>query len=275
MSRRRMLRRVALVCGATLAGLASSVLAHDLFIKLDNYFLRPRAAVQVPVLNGTFSSSENAISRGRIADLSLVTPAGRTTIDTAAVSARSDSTFIAVRLGGPGTYVLGLSTRPSEITLAGKEFTEYLREEGIRDVLDARAGAGASADSVHERYSKHVKAVFQVGAEHTTGFATPLGYPAELVPLDNPYALEPGDTLRVRTLVDGRAAAGQIVLAGGRTRSGTGLPPRELRSDAAGIVALPLSGSGRWYLKFIRMAPAGGQHGEYESKWATLTFELR
>jgi hypothetical protein len=274
-SRGRLLRRAAVVAAATVAALASSVLAHDLFIKLDSYFLKPGAAVRVPVLNGTFSSSENAISRGRIADLSLVTPAGRTTIDTGAVSARRDTTFIAVRLGGPGTYVLGLSTRPSEITLAGKEFTEYLREEGIRDVLGARAEAGSSADSAHERYSKHVKAVFQVGAEHTAGFATPLGYPAELVPLDNPYALGRGDTLRVRSLVDGRAAAGQIVLAGGRTRSGTRLPPRELRSDADGIVALPLSARGLWYMKFIRMAPAGGQHGEYESKWATLTFELK
>ena len=275
MSRPPVLRRAAVIAAAALAALASSLLAHDLFIKLDSYLLKPGAAVRVPVLNGTFSSSENAIARARITDLSLLTPGGRTAIDTAAVSARRDSTFIAVRLGGAGTYVLGLSTRPSEIRLAGQQFSEYLREEGIRDVLDARAQAGASGDSAHERYAKHVKAVFQVGTERTTGFATPLGYPAELVPLDNPYALERGDTLRVRALVDGRAAAGQIVLAGGRTRSGTRIAPLELRSDADGIAALPLTTRGRWYVKFIRMMPAGGQPGEYESKWATLTFELR
>src|SRR5690349_1860606 len=103
-SRRPVLRRAAVIAAAALAALASSVLAHDLFIKLDSYFLKPGAAVRVPVLNGTFSSSENAITRARIADLSLMTPVGRTPIDTAAVSARRDSTFIAVRLGGAGTY---------------------------------------------------------------------------------------------------------------------------------------------------------------------------
>jgi hypothetical protein len=270
-----MLRRAPIAAGAMLTLLASSLLAHDLFIKLDSYFLKARASVRVPVLNGTFSSSENAIDRRRIADLSLVTPEGRTALDTTAVSARGDSTFIALRLGSPGTYVLGLSTRPSEIALGGKQFTEYLREEAIGDVLDDRARAGISADSAREHYSKHVKAVFQVGTEHTSGFATPLGYPAELVPLDNPYTLERGDSLRVRIMVDGRAVAGQAVLTGGRSRTGTRIASRELRTNADGIAAVPLTARGRWYVKFIRMTPTKGNHGNYESKWATLTFELK
>lgn len=271
-----MLRRVApVVGGAALLVLASSLLAHDLFIKLDTYFLQPRLAIRVPVLNGTFTTSENAVERRRIADLSLVTPAGRTALDTTVVSAHGDTTFLALRLGGPGTYVLGLSTRPSEIALAGKQFTEYLEEEAVHDVLDERARAGVSADSARERYSKHVKAVFQVGAGRTEGFGARLGYPAELVPLTNPYTLRPGDTLRVQGLIDGRPIAGQPMLAGGRSRTGARIPAQELRTNADGIAALSLSGRGRWYVKFIRMTAVGESHRNYESKWATLTFEVR
>lgn len=273
MSRRSKLRAAG--AGAALVIVASTLLAHDLFIKLDTYFLSPGAVVKVPVLNGTFSSSENAIDRQRIADLSLVTPAGRSSLDTTIVSARGDTTFLSLRLGGPGTYVLGLSTRPSDIALAGKQFTEYLREEAIHGILDARAKAGISGDSARERYSKHVKAIFQVGADRTNDFATVLGYPAELVPLDNPYALERGDTLRVRGLVDGRPVAGQALLAGGRTRGGARIPARELHTNSDGVAALPLSARGRWYLKFIRMRPTGDGRRNYESKWATLTFEVR
>ena len=105
--------------GAALVVVASGLYAHDLFIKLNTYFLSPGAAVRVPVLNGTFSSSENAIDRARIADLSLVTPAGRSQLDTSIVSARHDTTFLSVRLAGSGTYVLAMSTLPSEIALAG------------------------------------------------------------------------------------------------------------------------------------------------------------
>jgi uncharacterized GH25 family protein len=167
-----------------------------------------------------------------------------------------------------------MSTRPSEISLAGKQFTEYLHEEAIQGTVEDRAKAGISADSAHERYSKHVKAVFQVGSDRTADFATPLGYPAELIPLDNPYLLKPGDTLRFRGLVDGRPVAGQSVLAGGRTTSGARIAARELRTDSDGVAALPLTTRGRWYLKFIRMTSLGDQRN-YESKWATLTFEVR
>lgn len=120
-----------------------------------------------------------------------------------------------------------------------------------------------------------MKAIFQVGTDRTNDFATVLGYPAELVPLDNPYALERGDTLRVRGLVDGRPVAGQALLAGGRTRGGARIPARELHTNSDGVAALPLSARGRWYLKFIRMRPAGDGRRNYESKWATLTFEVR
>src|SRR4029077_7425730 len=199
-----MIRRVTPPVAGALLAVASTLFAHDLFIKLDTFFLTPGAAVRVPVLNGTFIKTENAIERRRTADLSLVAPGGRMALDTAAVSAQGDTTILALRLRGRGTYVLGLSTKPSEIALGGKQFTEYLREEAIRDVLDARARAGISADSAHEQYSKHVKAVFQVGAGRTDGFATPLGYQAEIVPLDNPYALGPDRVLRVRCLLAGK-----------------------------------------------------------------------
>jgi hypothetical protein len=257
-----------------LAGVVPALPAHDLFFKLTTYFLRPGARVRVPILNGTFTKSENAIERSRVADLSLVTPGGRAHPDTAALAASGDTTFLALQLSGPGTYVVGMSIRPSEIALSGMEFTAYLEEEAIREVLAERARIGASDRPARERYSKHVKAVFQVGAERTGGFAIALGYPAEIVPLDNPYALGRRRTLRVQCLVDGRPIAGQAVLAGGRTPSGARIRARELHTDPAGVAAIPLDSRGRWYVKFIRMAPAGGGV-DYESRWATLTFQVR
>jgi hypothetical protein len=268
-------RRIAALAAGAVLALASALSAHDLFIKLDTFFLSPGATVRVPVLNGTFTKSENAIERRRIADLSLVTPGGREPLDTGSVSAQGDTTLLSLRLRGPGTYVVALSTRPSEIALAGKQFTAYLQDEAIRDVLEARARAGISADSAHERYSKHVKAVFQVGAARTDGFSTPLGYAAEIVPLDNPYALGPGGTLRLRCLVDGRPAVGLSVLAGGRTPAGARMGVQELRTDVDGVAALKLTTRGRWYAKFVRMEKVQDGPHDYESRWATLTFEVR
>src|SRR5688500_16734970 len=113
----RVLSRAALAA-TLLAGGASVLAAHDLFIKLETFFVRPGAAVRAPVLNGTFSKSENSIARPRIADVSVVSPAGRTSLDTGAVDASRDTTFLALRTDGPGTYVVGLSTRPNVIALS-------------------------------------------------------------------------------------------------------------------------------------------------------------
>jgi len=270
----RPIARIALTTAALVCG-ASGVAAHDLFIKLETFFVRPGAAIKAPVLNGTFSVSENPIARPRVADLSLVSPAGRTALDTTAVDASRDTTFLALRTAGPGTYVVGLSTRPGGIALSGEEFTGYLKEEALTEVIRARERAGIAADSARERYSKHVKAVFQVGDARTDGYATALDYPAEIVPLDNPYALARGGTLRLRCLVDGKPAAGLPVLVGGRRADGARLKRLELTSDANGVASVPLASAGRWYVKFIHMAPVSEPDVDYESKWATLTFEVR
>ena len=164
---------------------------------------------------------------------------------------------------------------PGGIALSGEEFTSYLKEEALTEVIRARERAGIAADSARERYSKHVKAVFQVGDARTDGYATALDYPAEIVPLDNPYALARGGTLRVRCLVDGKPAAGLPVLVGGRRADGARLKRLELTSDANGVASVPLATAGRWYVKFIHMAPVSEPDVDYESKWATLTFEVR
>lgn len=268
------MRRPALALGA-LAGTVSTLLAHDLFVKLDTYFLRPGASVLIPILNGTFLTSENAIEPHRVADLSLVTPAGRARLDPGTLRARGDTTLLPLALRGAGTYVVGLSVRPSEIELSAKEFAQYLREEAIRDVLADRDRRGSAGRSVRERYSKHVKAVFQVGPARTADYAAALGYPAELVPLENPYALARGDTLPVRCLVDGEPVAGQPVLVGGQRADGSRIRRRELRAGPDGVVRVPLGARGRWYVKFIRMVPDSAGGVDYESKWATLTFEVR
>ncbi|HKG92798.1 MAG TPA: DUF4198 domain-containing protein [Gemmatimonadaceae bacterium] len=261
--------------------LASRLDAHDLFLKLARYILpAPAAAVRIAVLNGTFSTSENGVARDRLADLSVVGPDGaRSHPDTAAWVEQKTQSVLTVGAGRVGTYVVGASVRPRALELPAAEFNEYLRTDGVPDVLDARRRAGEMGAPARERYSKHVKALFQVGNDgpRTDNFAAVLGYPAEIVPQANPYALRRGDTLAVRCLVDGAPAASQLVLAGGRLRgSERRIPAQSVRTDADGVARIPLTARGIWYVKFIHMVRAAASDSvDYESKWATVTFEVR
>jgi len=250
------------------------LLAHDLFLKLETYFVPPETAVRVAVLNGTFAKSEAAVAPARLRDLSLVGPTGRQSLPRDAWKPAGDTTWLTVRAGAAGTYVIGASLTPRELSLSADDFNSYLKEDGIPDVLEARTRRGELNRAVRERYQKHVKAILQVGERRTDAFATPLGYPAELVPVMNPYTLHVGDTLALHCLVDGKPVVQQLVIAGGEDH-GRPIPEVSTRSDANGVVRFPFGRAGKWYVKFIHMAAVSADSVDYESKWATLTFEVR
>ena len=65
------------------------------------------------------------------------------------------------------------------------------------------------------------------------------------------------------------------MITGGRTPSGARLPRRELRTAPDGVVTLQPSGPGVWYLTFIHIGPVTAPDHNYESQWATITFQLR
>lgn len=268
-------RRIIVIAG-TLLLVASAALAHDLFLKLDTYFLAPHARVRIPVLNGTFTKSEGFVAPERIADISVASPTGRARLSAATAWSRGpdSASVLMLALGDAGTYVAGVSTRPREIQLTAEQFNAYLEEDGLPDVLEARRAGNELGKGALERYSKHVKAVFQVGEPRSQNFGVVLGYPAEIVPLENPYAMAGGTPLRVRCLVDGRPVGNQTVLWGGE-KAGQAFAQRTTRTDADGLAEVTLDAAGRWYVKFIHMVRATQPGLDYESKWATLTFEIR
>jgi hypothetical protein len=258
---------------------ATLVAAHDLFLKPDVFFVAPGATVHLTALNGTFTTSEASVTADRLIDLAIAGPNGRTRGETAAWTAPGKASKWDVKLAAPGTYVLGASLRQRLITMKGPAFNDYLKDDGLPDILAARKAKGELATPSTERYAKHVKALVQVGDARTTSFSTVLGYPAELVPVENPYEVARGArVLHVKAMVDGKAVPDQVVLAGGRTTSGARIAAQSVRTDAQGVATIALATPGVWYVKFIRMVrvPASPKDSvDYESKWATLTFAVQ
>jgi len=261
---------------ALVAGTAALALAHDMFLKPAQFFVKENAPLDLVLINGTFTKSENSIARNRLADISALGPAGRTRIDTSAWKAVTDTSFLSVTAGAAGTYVLGVSTRSNIIPLTGQEFNEYLESDGIPDVLAARTRDGELGRAVKERYHKHVKAMVQVGDARSGHYATALGYPAEVIPVENPYALKAGATFRFKAIVDGKPVANQYVQYGGRTAAGGRIAMKAVRTNADGVGEIKLAPAGTWYVKFINMTRLSGDaEADYESRWASLTFAVR
>ena len=270
-----LMKRKALTACLTAVVIVTSASAHDLFLKLDTYILQPNSTAVVRLLNGTFQTSDGAVSRERMRDISIIGPGSEVPQrEPPAWRDEGKTTVMELRTGAPGTYVVGISTKPREIALKAADFNNYLEHDGLPDILAARKKNNELGKDSRERYSKHVRAIFQVGDRRSDDYKALLNYPVEIIPQQNPYSLRPGQTISVLCLLEGRPLVNQFVIAGWESKDGK-LPLVNTRTDEKGIARFKLSSSGKWFVKMIHMEPINEPSLNYESKWATLTFEIK
>ena len=277
--------------------LAGSVSAHTMFLKPGSAVAEPGETIDVFVINGTFLESENRIRKASARSSGVYGPDGKE-LEFADRSWERDGKMSILRatLAEPGNYIIGLSNYPQKVTLDGDEFNYYLRYEGLLDQIDEREDLGESGTEVVEEYQKFAKALVQAGAQQSDNFAQELGHEVEIVPITNPYTLGVGDVFRARVLRDGEPLQNMRVFA---THEGH-LPVDDegiydeavkVQSDADGVIEFEITATGKWYVRFIdlrrvsdseywysgMLASVGADEKRivYESKWATLTFEIR
>jgi uncharacterized GH25 family protein len=275
------MKRNALLTAALLITAAGSLLAHDMFLKLETFFLAENTTVAIQLINGTFDKSENAITRDRMADVSVVM--GDMHVMHPAESAWHDhprSSWLEFETGAAGTYVVGVSTNPTVFELSGEDFDGYLEHDGVMDVLERRKAEGTFGQSAVERYSKHVKAIVQVGEARTNAYEHRLGHPVEFVPLQNPYEIGVGDTFQVLFLKYGEPVANQIIYASheayhGHAEGGGHIEAVTTRTNGEGVASFRISAEGKWYVRVINMVEPDEEEVDYESNWATMTFEIQ
>lgn len=187
--------------------------SHVMYLKLDSYFLEPNTSATIQLFNGTFDKSDNVIDRDRMLDASLMGNGQRTKVSDSQWTEKDSITFLNFKTGEAGTYVAGVSTAPRSIEMDAEAFNTYLEHEGILDMLASRKENNELEGEAVEKYSKHVKTIFQVGENRSDDWKTAFGYPIEFVPLQNPYDLNTGDSLSVKLLLNGKPLANQLVYA--------------------------------------------------------------
>ncbi len=260
--------------------LVGPVVAHDMFLIVSDHDLAPESSIEVSLYNGTFDKSENTIDRDRMIDVTVIDGEGQTSHPTDDHwSEVGNVTVLTVDAGAAGTHIVGVSTQARIIELSAEDFNDYLEHDGVLDVLEARRTDGSIGADARELYSKHVKTILQVGDRATESWSHRLGYPIEIVPSANPREFCPGDELEFAIFADGGPAADQLFYASyeghhGHDDSGAHREAVSGRTDASGKGSFAVSRQGRWYIRVIRMLESSEEGVDYESNWATLTFEV-
>ncbi len=251
--------------------LATRALAHDLWLIPQTYHAAPGDTLWVLVATGDrFPSSEVAIDPVRIGSCRLIDAGGEMAPDRISIIDRSLAIQVVPKT--PGIAIVELTVNPRFIRLEAADFNGYLEHEGLSRILDLRKKLGQLDQPGREQYSKYAKALLRVGASDDDGWKRVLGHRLEIVPEKNPFRLKAGDPLPVRLLYNGKPLPG-VQIAWGHEAAGGKV--RHARTDADGRAAVRLDATGKWFVHALHMIEARDNPKiDYESFWATLTFEV-
>ena len=247
-----------------LVGLAATAAAHDFWLIA--------VGDEVHGISGSnFPVSENAVAPERIAE--AVAVHGRSRTPLTVVGTRGTVLVLTADPALQGPLWAAVAVRPRRIDLSADDFNEYLRHDGLPQVLREREARGELARPAVERYQKYAKALIPRPGDGSTLVAA-IGHRIELVPARDPATLRAGDTLVLEARFEGHPAPGLTVHAGFAGQP-DGHHAQEHVSDAAGRVRIPLPVAGSWYARTIHMRRIAEPPFEWESFWASVTFPVR
>ena len=252
--------------------LVSSILfAHDLWLIPQKFRVSPAENLTVSANTGMdFPKSLSAITPDRIDQFVLMGKDKRSDLEN--FSTVGNSLIVDCTLKNAGTYVIAAALKAKEIQLTAKEFNEYLLHDGLPNIYELRKKEGILDKDAIEYYSKYPKTIVQVGDALDDTPTRPLGLAIEIVPRVNPYSLKLGDDLKVLVLFGGKALP-DLDLAWsypGRGEEFAG----STKTDKNGEAIVPLVKAGPYVIRLTHMEWVKKQTHEWESYWASLTFEV-
>jgi uncharacterized GH25 family protein len=175
-----------------------------------------------------------------------------------------------VKFTRPGLSVLVHERKAEEVIFA--TFDQYevnLKYEGLEYVIAAHRARGLPLTSIREHYTRHAKALIQVG-DTTQGTDRAVGMTLELIALSNPYTLLPTALLPIQLLFKGKPVSNALVKAHSATNRQS---PVLARTDAEGRVAFDITQRGDYLISAVYATePEPTTKAEWISFWASLTF---
>jgi len=275
---------------------------HQLYLQPDEYKTPNAEDLNIWVYDGSFDRSTWAVKTTQIITLEAHGPTGSQSIDqetwevTKAGSKfwRAQQNFLGslgaryIRYSSSftiqpkveGSYVIGLNITPGRIAMEREAYIHYLEKEAFSSFHLDDLPQAQDKEMFREQFKKSAKTIVQSGARITDNVLQPIGLMAEILPTVHPARIKVGDVVDLMILLNGNPLPGQNVLAGPKAgmfsnseESGT-----VYTSNEAGIISLPITEPGTWWLKFIHLQPVSMDEGvdkvDFVSNWGSLTFEV-
>jgi uncharacterized GH25 family protein len=251
-----------------LLAVPSLLSAHDFWLEPSTFHPAPNTAVEVRLRVGQDYLGDPVPRPQELIRFEAVTAEGTAPV----VGQPMDEPAGVVAVKKRGLTLVAYQSKPGYVELSEEKLQQYIREEGLERIVEERRRSPYANQPWHEMFSRCAKALLWTGSGPANVFNKRVGMPMELVPLKNPYTLAPKAKLPVQLLYRGKPLAGVLFVITPKME-----PERKVavRSDAKGMVNVTLDRGGAWMIKAVHVVPAAaGARGQWESFWASLTFEL-
>jgi len=270
--------------------MAAPALAHDFWIEPTSFRPVAKAPVGLSLLVGEHFTGDTLPRNPQLLRRFVVVgPDGEAPV--AGIAGTSPAGLLAPAKAG--LYIVGYESRQTIAEMDRDTMETYIEEEGLAAQLSAAKAADFPVKDAFSRSAKTLllvpedkKAPTKVASAGSPKAGSPkagtqsskarydhlLGLPLELVPLANPHELAGDRKLPLKLLYRGKPLSGILVSA---LHQDDPLHPVQGTTDDDGQVRLLLSRPGPWLIKAVRIERTqASSEADYESLWASLTFEV-
>lgn len=172
-----------------------------------------------------------------------------------------------------GTHLIGYQSDWTNVTIDPDTFLKYLKMEGLDHAIKYRETHKLTREPGREDYIRHVKTLMQTGTNFDKDdYAKTLGYELEIIPLSNPYKHKLNDTISFQVVYQGKPAPELLLIAFSKNNP---LKTQDIRTSKEGKASIKLDDIGPWLVKAVKIIQVKEDDADWQSHWASITFEIR
>ena len=259
-----------LISVSSLLLLCSVAFAHEFWLEPVKFWLKKNEKIRIDLMVGEDYQGEH--SDGHKYKILKLDHYGNNQKQDIRSKVYGDSlSRINLFFSAEGSHLIAFANSSKFIELEASKFNEYLRTEGLDNVIKLRIQSSDTLKAGRELYQRCVKTLVQTDHQTDDTYAVNTGMRLEIIPAKNPYAQKTKGPITFKVLFDNKPLSNALVLAWhmvvGKTTHQT------LRSDKNGQVAFPVDQTGKWMISTVHMIPNSNlKMADWQSYWGSYTF---
>jgi uncharacterized GH25 family protein len=177
---------------------------------------------------------------------------------------------LALILKEEGTHIISMQSASSIQEVDANIFNEYLKENGLDEVIQYREQNGLTSKPVKENYTSFTKLMVQVGDKRDETYKKSIGFPLEIFIEKNPYNIKVGELIKFKVLYEGKPLFGAKIMVWNRYDNRTTMQPVYTLQN--GVIEARISSKGPWMVSVVKMVPSRDKSADWQSYWGSLVF---